>query len=448
MLVCPLDYRYGRKEMKRLWSAEAKLQAMLDVEAALARAHAQLGNIPKEVADEITSIANTSRVTVERVDEIEGEIKHDIMALAKAMSEQCGDAGKYVHLGATSNDIIDTSNAIIIRDSIEIITSDLKELAVALADRAEEHRDTVMMGRTHGQPATPVTFGLKMAVFAAEVLRHIQRAEEIKTRCCAGKIMGAVGTGAGLGPKAVEIQDIVMKELGLYAEEAPTQLVGRDRYAEALNFMALVVSSLEKFCTEVRNLQRPEILEAAEAFDLKKQVGSSTMVHKKNPITSENVCGLARVVRSLALPEMENMVTWHERDLCNSSAERVLFPHVFILGDDLIIKTAGVFRNLAVYPENMLRNLEATNGLIMGERVMLVLVEKGMGRQEAHELVRQIAMKAANDGLHLREALLKDPIASQKLTSMEIAEALDPKTYTGQAGNIVDDIVSRVRNIG
>ncbi|MCK4718169.1 MAG: adenylosuccinate lyase, partial [Thermoplasmata archaeon] len=351
MLVCPLDYRYGREEMKRLWSAEAKLQSLLDVEAALARAHAKVGNIPTEAADAISAAANTSLVTVERVDAIEDEIKHDIMALAKALSEQCGDAGRYVHLGATSNDIIDTGNAMLIRSSMNIILADLKDLAHAFASRAKEHRDTVMMGRTHGQPAVPITFGLKMAVFAAEVLRHIERGEEVMGRCCAGKIMGAVGTGSALGPKVMAIQKAVMDDLHLYSEEAPTQLIGRDRYAEMTNYLALVATSLERFCTEVRNLQRPEIMEAAEAFDLKKQVGSSTMVHKKNPITSENVCGLARYVRAMAAPEMENMILWHERDLSNSASERMIIPHAFILLDDLLVKTTGVFRNLAVYPE-------------------------------------------------------------------------------------------------
>ena len=241
-----MDYRYGREEMKRLWSEEAKLQSMLDVEASIARAHAKAGNIPQEAAEAITRAANTSKVTVLRMNEIEDQIKHDIMALAKALSEQCGDAGKYVHLGATSNDIIDTANALLIKRSMDIIIGDLKELTHVLGARAKEHRNTVMMGRTHGQPAVPITFGLKMAVFAAETLRHIKRGEEIRARCCPGKLMGAVGTGAALGDKALELQHRVMEDLGLYPEEAPTQLVGRDRYAEMVNYLALVASSMER----------------------------------------------------------------------------------------------------------------------------------------------------------------------------------------------------------
>ncbi|MCD6461740.1 MAG: adenylosuccinate lyase [Thermoplasmata archaeon] len=448
MSVCPLEYRYGRDVMKNIWNREAKLEAMLSVEAALARAHAEVGNIPREAAEEIERAASSGKVTPERVAEIEGEIRHDIMALVKALAEQCGgDAGKYVHLGATSNDIIDTANALLIKKSLDVIRKDLVALARTLADRAVEHRDTVMLGRTHGQPAVPITLGLKLAVYAAEVIRHIERLDQLRPRICVGKMMGAVGTGAGLGEKAWEIQKRTMDRLGLGVEEAPTQIVGRDRYGEMFNLMALIASSLEKYATEVRNLQRPEIGEAAEAFDTGKQVGSSTMAHKKNPITSENICGLARVVRALAMPEMENMVTWHERDLTNSSSERMLLPHVFVLTDDILVKTEGVFRNLAVYPERMRENIEATKGLIMGERIMLALAERGMGRQEAHEVVRRAAMRAAERGGHLMDALLEDNAVASLMSREELEAMFDPSTYLGETRRIIDTIAERVKNM-
>ncbi len=441
--VCPLEYRYGRDKMKAIFTEANKLAKFLEVEAALAEAHAELGNIPKEDAFKIRSNANLNSVTVEEVNAIEAEIKHDVMAVVKALTAKCGKAGKSIHLGATSNDIIDTGTALQLKEAVDIIREGLVALKESLLALADKHKNTIQVGRTHGQFAVPTTFGLKMAVYGAEVARHIERLDEGKERLLVGKMTGAVGTGAALGPEALKIQDIVMERLGLRAEEASLQIIGRDRYIEFISIIANIATSLEKFATEVRNLQRSEIKEASEAFDTKKQVGSSTMAHKKNPIMSENICGLARIIRAFILPTFENNVLWHERDLCNSSGERFILPHTCILIDDILIKMTKVFDNLAVYPENMKRNLESSQGLIMGESVMIALTKKGVGRQEAHEAVRQAAMKAVAEGLSFKDVLVKDEIVSQAMTEEELENALNPENYTGSAGKIVDNIIKK-----
>ncbi len=323
-LVCPLDYRYGRKEIKNIFGEEQRLQYLLNVEAALARAHVKVGNIPKIAADEITKKASTKIIKVERVRKIESETKHDIIAITRALAEQCkGDAGKYIHLGATSYDIVDTANALQFADSLELISKCLKELRKTFVNLAIKHKKTIMVGRTHGQHTIPITFGLKMVGYAMEVDRHLERLFECKSRLLVGKLSGAVGTGAALGPKALKLQEEMLKELKLGIEDASTQIVCRDRYNELLGVLCNIATSMEKFATEIRNLQRDEIGEVTEAFEAKKQVGSSTMPHKRNPITCEQICGLARLIRGFIIPTYENAVQWHERDLCNSSSYRL-----------------------------------------------------------------------------------------------------------------------------
>ncbi len=430
--------------MKAIFEEESRLQYQMDAEAALARAHAALGNIPAEAAEAISANANLDAVKVGRVKEIEAETRHDVMALVKAMSEQCGDAGRYVHLGATSNDIVDTATAMQVKAALDLIEDDLEKLLVAMAQLAKRERDTLEVGRTHAQFAIPITFGFKVAGYIAELLRHRQRLQEMRPRACAGKMAGAVGTGAALGDDFMTIQEMVMDDLGLSYEEAATQVVGRDRYSEMICLMANVATSCDRFATEVRNLQRSEIAEAHEAFDANKQVGSSTMAQKKNPITSENVCGLARVVRGFVTPMFESQVLWHERDLSNSSAERFTIPHVFTLVDDMLLKMADVFSNLQVDRERMLANIELAKGMIMAEPVMMALAAKGMGRQEAHEAVRSASMEAQRDGLHLQEALLRSSEISTALSAEEVAEAMDPVNYIGGAPDIVDRMVAAV----
>ena len=441
--VCPLDFRYGRDEVKKIFSEDNRLLYQLKVEAALARAHAKFGNIPEKAADEITKKANLNYVKIERVKEIESEIHHDVMAMVKALTEVCGDAGKYIHLGATSYDIVDSANALQITEAIDIIEKGLVELKNSLLGLAAKYRNTVMLGRTHGQDALPITFGMKMAVFASETDRHIHRIKQCREEVAVGKMSGAVGTGAALGEHFFEIQNAVMEELGLKAELPSTQIVGRDRYIALISVLANIAASMEKFATEIRNLQRSEIGEVAEPF-AKKQVGSSTMPHKRNPIICEQICGLSRVIRANLLPAWENAIQWHERDLCNSSSERFILPHSIILTDWVISQMTKVFSGLDVYPQKMKENIERSMGLPMAESIMILLVEKGMGRQEAHELMRVCSIKAIEQKKHLREILVGDKKIRELLTPEEISNALDAEKYIGSAVKIVDMTIERL----
>ena len=364
--ILPIDTgRYGTPEMLKIFDEETRIQKLLDVEAALALAHAEVGNIPKKDAEKIASMASTKYVKVDRVKAIEKEIKHDIASLVRALSEQCGPSGAYVHLGATSYDIVDTANALQLKDAEAIIEKRLAEFETILKSQALKYKETVMIGRTHGQHALPITLGFKFAVWGYEIQRHLQRLDECKKRVLVGKVSGAVGTQAGLGEHAEQIQELVMKRLGLKAAEISTQIVQRDRYAELICIYGMVATSLENFATEIRELQRPEIAEVFEAFEAKSQVGSSTMPHKQNPETCERVCGLARIIRSLTTPALEDMVTWHERDLTQSSAERFILPESNVLLDYLLKLMCDIVANLRVDSERMLQNLSLTQGRAM-----------------------------------------------------------------------------------
>ncbi|MCK9322582.1 MAG: adenylosuccinate lyase [Candidatus Methanomethylophilaceae archaeon] len=443
--ICPLDYRYGRKEMKSIFTEESRIQYQMNVEAALARAHASLGTISTDDADEITRVASLDVVQVSRIKEIEKETNHDLMAMVKAMTEQCkGNAGKYVHLGATSNDIVDTATALQIRDGLKIVQADIDTLLYTFATISKRERDTLEIGRTHAQFAIPITFGFKIAGYIAELLRHKERLQQIMPRACAGKMAGAVGTGAALGKNFRKIQTEVMADLEITFEPAATQVVGRDRYTELICLLANIATSLERYGTEVRNLQRSEIAEASEAFNAEKQVGSSTMAQKRNPINSENVCGLARVLRGFVTPTFENQVLWHERDLSNSSAERFTLPHVFVLIDEMLFKMNKVFTGLEIHSDKMLRNIESAKGLIMAEPVMMKLTEKGLGRQDAHEIVREASMVAVEKDINLREALLEREDVKKVLTKEEIIIVMDPANYVGASGEIVDMMIADV----
>jgi len=444
-LLCPIDFRYGRPKMKAIFEEESRLKRLLEVEAALARAQAKVGRIPREAAEDIVRHATVRDVTVERVTALEAETRHDLMAVVLALTEATkGAAGGFVHLGATSNDISDTATALQLRDAIGILDEDLGALSGALGKLASKHKRTVMLGRTHGQAAVPITFGLKIAVFASEVARHRERLREASKRVLVGKMSGAVGSGAAFGPDARKIQQFVMDDLGLGIEEAATQVVGRDRHAEFIAVLANVAASLEKFCTEVRNLQRNEIGEVAEAFEPSKQVGSSTMAQKENPINSENVCSLARIVRSLVAPAYENVSLWHERDLTNSAAERILIPHGCVLLDEMLGRTTEIFRTLRVHPDRMRANLEATKGQAMSESVMMALVGKGLGRQEAHRLVRNASMRARQRDVHLKDVLSNEKAVTKLLTQKELVDAMNPERYLGQSVAIVEDVVKRL----
>lgn len=445
-LVCPLDFRYGRPEVKKLFTEEARLEYLLAVEAALASAHAELGHISPAAAQEIARKATPEFVKLDRVKAIEKRINHDLMAVVHALEEVCeGEAGGYVHLGATSYDAIDTGIALQLQDALERVEEGLERLLKALLRLAQRHKGTLMLGRTHGQAALPTTFGYKMVVFAAEVGRHLDRLAEMRPRVCVGKMSGAVGTSAGFGSDAEKLQAFVMKRLGLNAEEAATQIVQRDRYVELFGLLANVATSMEKFATEVRNLQRTEIAEAAEAFDVKKQVGSSTMAQKQNPVLSEQVSGLARLVRSAIVPVMENAIQWHERDLANSSAERFLVPHTLLLTDWIVWKMGDVFEGLRVDTKRMRRNLDETRGLIMAEPLLLALARDGVSRQVAHEHVRKLSLRVKQKGGTLLEAAGGDKFIRSHLKLKEIQAALDPGNYVGIAPHRVDALVRQLK---
>jgi len=430
--ILPIDTgRYGTAEMRKIFEEENRLQKMLDVEAALAWAHAEVGNIPQKDAEKIVAMASLKHVKLSRIKEIEREIKHDVMALVRALAEACGSSGAFVHLGATSYDIVDTANALQLKEALEIIEKRLGAFEETLMKKALRYKSTLMMGRTHGQHALPITLGFKFAVWMREISRHIQRLTQCRERVIVGKMSGAVGTQAGLGENSMKIQELVMQRLGIKPADISTQIVQRDRHAELVCMLALVASTLENFATEIRELQRPEIGELFESFEVEKQVGSSTMPHKRNPETCERVCGLARIVRSLVIPALENVVTWHERDLTQSSAERFIIPETCIIVDYMLFLMNNVVANLHVDEEHMLKNIELTQGRAMSEAIMIALTKKGMSRQEAHELLRKLTLKSEAEGLHFREVLLQDKSVSGKLSEKEIVAALNPRNYLG-----------------
>ena len=437
--VSVLDYRYGTEEMRTIFRANSYLQALLEVEATLAEVQEEKNIIPKGTSSKIRN--GISAVKRERVEEIESQINHDVMAVVKALEEQSEDAGKWIHFGATSYDIVDTARALQHKSAIALLEIAINKLLNALAHLAEEHKETVMLGRTHGQWATPITFGLKMAVFTSELKRHRDRLRELKPRILTGKFLGAVGSGAAMAPHTLEVQNDICKKLELNEPLATTQILGRDRIAELIAWGSNLAVSLEKFTTEVRNLQRSDIGEVSEAFDRKKQVGSSTMAQKKNPITSENIGGLARVVRSMLYTSYENNLQWHERDLANSSAERIILPQFYILLEYILIKSDNVFSNLYVNKERMRENLNNAGGLPMAEAFVIALGKTDLGRQEAHELVRTITMQSEKSNITFAQAIEKNEEVLKYLNQKEISDCLDPQNYTGHSEEIISNVL-------
>jgi len=438
-MICPLDFRYGRDITKSIFTEEERYRKMAKVEEALAYAYYKIKKIKKEDYENIKNACE--KIKIDRIKEIEKETKHDVMAMVKSITELSGKSGRYVHLGATSNDIIDTAVALQLKDFYEILENDLKEMKNVLKDMALKYEDAIMLGRTHGQHAIPITFGLKMAVYLAEINRQHERLKESKKRILVGKMMGAVGTGAGFSGKALEIEKYVMEYLGLGIEEGPTQIIGRDRYVEFISILSNIATSLEKIATEIRNLQRPEINEVSEYFDIERQVGSSTMAHKMNPITSENICSLSRIIRSFIIPTFENNILWHERDLTNSAGERFTIPHVSVLIDDILTKMIWVLKTLKVNTEIMEKNVERVKYFIMDENIILKLVEKGMGRQDAHEIVRKYAIEAQTNNKDFKEIFLKDKNIKKIMNKDELEEIVSPRNYLGEYKRIIGRII-------
>jgi adenylosuccinate lyase len=439
MPILPIDTgRYGSAEMRRIFDEENRLQKWLDVEAAIAQAQGSVGDIPKEAADEIARNADTKIVTLARTKEIEKETRHDLMSMVLALTEACSGEGKrFVHFGLTSYDIEDTATGLMFKEAFSILQKNLDELENNLSRMVRKYRDQLAVARTHGRHAGVITFGLKLAVWLEEVQRHQVRMRQIGERALVGKVLGIVGNGAGLGVNALKIQDRALSRLGLKPAGLVTQIIQRDIHAEVVSYLALLSSSLDKFATEIRNLQRTEIAEVMEPFEREKQVGSSALPSKRNPELSERVSSLAKLTRGLVVPALENVPMWHERDLSNSANERFIFPMSFILTEEMLRLTNRVLKGLEVLPDNMRKNLELSQGLLLAERVVKFLVEAGVPRQEAHDRVRKVSMRALDDRIPFAEALQEDTFVAKRLKPREVREALDYKSYLGVTDQLI-----------
>jgi len=437
--------RYAREEMKNLWTVDAKYTAWLDVEKASVKAWNKLGLVPDEDCEKIVKNA---KFEVERIDEIERETKHDVIAFLTSVSESLGEESRWVHYAMTSSDCIDTAVALQMRDSLKIVIKDVKELMSALERRAKEHKMTLMVGRSHGIHGEPITFGLVLAIWHDEIKRHLEALENTMGVISVGQISGAMGNFAHA---PIELEELVCEELELTPAPASNQVIQRDRYARLLSDLALLASSCEKIAVAVRHYQRTEVYEAEEFFS-KGQKGSSAMPHKRNPVLTENITGLCRIIRSYSLPAMENVALWHERDISHSSVERFVLPDSFITTDFMLARLTGVIDKLVVYPENMMKNLNLTGGLVFSQRVLLELPKKGLSREQSYKIVQRNAMKvwedlqqgksALNengDSLYLQH-LLSDEDLKAKLSEDEIKDCFDYSYYTKN----VDKIFERV----
>ncbi len=414
--------RYTREEIGKVWSEKNKFQKWLEVEIAVCRAWAKLGKIPQEALRKIEERTRIDDETLEKIREYERRYKHDVLAFVSAISEQVGEEGRYIHLGLTSSDVIDTALALLMRDALRILIRDVESVMEELRRLAFEHKDTLMIGRTHGVHAEPITLGIKFAVWFDEMRRNKERLEMALERISYGKISGAVGTYSNVPP---EVEKIALEKLGLKIEPASTQIVHRDRHAEFMAAMAITASSLDKFATEIRHLQRTEVLEVQEPFT-EGQRGSSAMPHKKNPIHSERICGLARVIRSNLIPALENVVLWHERDISHSSVERVILPDSSIALDYILNLFLEILKGLVINKERMLRNMDLSKGLYFSSKVLVALTERGMLRDEAYDIVQEAAMESWNLDISFKEALLKRERVRELLSTDEIEKIFDP----------------------
>ncbi len=428
--------RYTLPEMGNLWSEAYKLKTWLQVEIAVCEAQAELGYIPSQAVEEIKAKANFDP---KRVLEIEAEVRHDVIAFLTNVNEYVGDAGRYIHLGLTSSDVLDTALALQLVASLDVLLQRLEDVIQAIRQKAKEHRYTVMIGRSHGIHAEPITFGFKLAGWLAEVLRHQERLQILRKTIAVGKISGAVGTYANIEPR---VEAIACQKLGLKPDTASTQVISRDIHADYVQQLALVAASIERFAVEIRNLQKTDVLEVEEFF-AKGQKGSSAMPHKRNPIRSERLTGMARLVRSHAGAALEDIALWHERDISHSSVERVILPDACILthfmlieitdlvtAHFMLIEITDLVTNLLVYPENMQRNLNCYGGVVFSQKVLLALVDKGTNREEAYAIVQENAHAAWNkpEG-NFHDLITKDPRVTQKLSPAEIELCFDPQQH-------------------
>ena len=441
MAIHPIDFRYGTPEMKRVWSEDNRFACIVRAEAALAHAQSIVGMIPVEDAAVIVKNAPTaSRI---RAKEIEAEISHDTMAITRAIAEVCGDAGRWIHYGATSNDILDTATGLQLKEAYDLLEKKLSALMSVLLKRAGETKNLICIARTHGQHGVPTTYGLRFAIWASEVSRHLIRLRESRPRVVVGQMTGAVGTMAAMGEHGIEVQAEMMKYLGIGSVDVSSQVISRDRYAEYIFLLANIATTLDKIGIEIRSLQRTEIGEVEEPFS-KKQVGSSTMPHKRNPIKSEQVCGLARIVRGMVEPALQNNTLWDERDLTNSSTERITFPETSILCDHCLHVMTGVLENLTINLDAVDRNLRYLHGINLAESVMIELTKRGMKRQEAHEIIRESSMEALAAKLPLADLLAEKPAVTEYVSADEIKKLLQPETYAGLAAVQVENLIRKL----
>lgn len=441
MAIHPIDYRYGTPEMRSIWGEEHRFMCLIRAEIALAHAQAELGMIPSEDAQVIEQ--NALSASLVRAKEIEAEINHDTMAMIRAISEVCGDAGRWIHYGATSNDILDTATGLQLKDALDTLEKKLIALVTVLLDRAGATKTLVCASRTHGQQGVPTTYGLRFAIWASEAARHIDRLREIRPRVVVGQMTGAVGTMAAMGPQGIEVQTEMMRYLEIGSVDVSSQVISRDRYAEYIFMLANVATTLDKIGIEIRTLQRTEIAEVEEAFG-KKQVGSSTMPHKRNPIKSEQVGGLSRIVRAMVEPALLNNTLWDERDLTNSSCERITFPEATILCDHCLKLMVNVLENLVIREGNVRQNLLLLQGINLAESVMIELTRRGMPRQDAHEIIRTSSMAAFAAKKPLAEVLSGNEEIVRYVSAEELSGLLNPDAYIGLAEVQVDNLIRKL----
>jgi adenylosuccinate lyase len=424
--------RYSRPEMKRVWSDENKFQKWLDVEIAACEAWAQIGVIPRAAIPRI----KMARLNLKRMNEILKETHHDVTAFLNMIAESIGEESRFVHLGMTSSDVMDTALSLQLVEASDILLEDIRQMTLVLGEKAIQHKYTPQTGRTHGVHAEPITFGLKMALWFEEMNRNLQRLHEAKRIISVGKLSGAVGTYATLRP---EIEEKACAKLGLAPAPISNQVIQRDRHAQYITTLAIIAGSLEKFATEIRHLQRTEVREVEEPFS-PGQTGSSAMPHKRNPELCERVCGLARLVRGYALTSLENIALWHERDISHSSAERVILPDACLVLDYALSVFCGVMKGLNVYPRNMRKNMDMTKGLLFSGRVLIALIDKGMSRQDAYKIVQRNAMKTWMEGKKFVTLLKADPDLKKVIPDKELEALFDYSYYT----RYVDDIFQRL----
>jgi adenylosuccinate lyase len=414
--------RYSREKMVSVWSPENRYQKWLDVEILACEAMAKLGKVPPSA---IKTIKEKARINVERIDEIEKVTKHDVIAFLTSITEIVGEDGRFLHMGMTSSDVLDTSYAVLLKEAADMLLEDIDQLAAVLKKKALEHKKTLMIGRSHGIHAEPITFGLKMANWYQEMQRNRQRLVAAKESVSAGKISGAVGTFSFIDPF---VEEYVCSNLGLKPAAVSSQIVQRDRHAEFFTTLAIIASSVDKFAQEIRLLQRTEVREAEEYFS-PGQKGSSAMPHKRNPVLSENLSGLARLVRSYAIAALEDVALWHERDISHSSVERVIGPDATIVLDFMMGRFTGMMDKLVIYPERMSENLNMTHGVIFSQMVLLALIEKGTTREDAYAIVQRNAMKSWEEGLEFKELLIKDKEVAKYLQEKDFAKIFDVNNF-------------------